>query len=166
MRKRFLVFAFLLCLVGTASEAQAQSRFGVQVSLADDFDLGLGARMALAPPAGSPVRIMASFDWFFPDQDGLDYWELNGNIVYMIPVVNSSVAPYVGGGLNVAHLSVDVGILGSASDTELGHEAIERTVAELATRPLGEIRQAVFDAVEAHGEQSDDRTLLLVRWMR
>ena len=53
-----------------------------------------------------------------------------------------------------------------ASDTELGHEAIERTVAELAARPLGEIRQAVFDAVEAHGEQSDDRTLLLVRWTR
>ena len=51
-----------------------------------------------------------------------------------------------------------------ASDAELGHEAIERTVADLAARPLGEIRQAVFDLVEKHGEQSDDRTLLLVRF--
>ena len=52
------------------------------------------------------------------------------------------------------------------SGAELGHEAIERTLTDLAARPLGEIRQAVFDTVEAHGEQSDDRTLLLVRWSR
>ncbi len=52
----------------------------------------------------------------------------------------------------------------NASDTELGHEAIEQTVADLAARPLGEIHQAVFDLVETHGEQSDDRTLLLVRF--
>ena len=51
-----------------------------------------------------------------------------------------------------------------ASDVELGHEAIERALADLAARPLGEIRQAVFDLVETHGEQSDDRTLLLVRF--
>ena len=51
-----------------------------------------------------------------------------------------------------------------ASGAELGHEAIERTVADLAARPLGEIRQAVFDLVERHGKQSDDRTLLVVRF--
>ncbi len=51
-----------------------------------------------------------------------------------------------------------------ASDEELGHEAIERTVTALAARPLPEIRQAVFDLVEQHGEQTDDRTLLLVRF--
>ena len=118
MRNRFLTLAFLLCLVGTASEAQAQSRFGVQASFADDADFGVGARLALAPPAGSPVRIMASFDWFFPDAP-VDYWELNGNVVYMVPVVNSAVAPYVGGGLNVAHVSVDGGTIGS-SDTDMG----------------------------------------------
>jgi serine phosphatase RsbU (regulator of sigma subunit) len=51
-----------------------------------------------------------------------------------------------------------------ASDEELGHEAIERTVTALAARPLPEIRQAVFDLVEQHGEQTDDRRLLLVRF--
>ena len=51
-----------------------------------------------------------------------------------------------------------------AFGAELGHKAIERTVADLVARPLGEIRQAVFDLVERHGNQSDDRTLLVVRF--
>lgn len=51
-----------------------------------------------------------------------------------------------------------------AADVELGHEAIERTVAALAGGPLAEIRRAVFDLVEAHGLQNDDRSLLLVRF--
>ena len=51
-----------------------------------------------------------------------------------------------------------------ASGAELGHEAIERTVAGLAARPLAEICQAVFNLVERYGKQSDDRTLLVVRF--
>ena len=51
-----------------------------------------------------------------------------------------------------------------ASDRELGHEPIERTVSDLAARPLAEIRQAVFDLVDKHGKQRDDRSLLLVRF--
>ncbi len=118
MRKRILTFAFLLFLAGTASEAQAQSRFGVQASIADDADFGVGVRLAISPPAGSPIKILTSFDWFFPDGD-IDYWELNGNVVYLVPVQQSAVAPYVGGGLNVAHFSSGGGTFGS-SDTDMG----------------------------------------------
>ncbi len=118
MRNRFLALAFLLFLVVTASEAQAQARFGVQMSIADDADLGVGARVALSPPGPSPIKILGTFDIFFPDGP-VDYWELNGNIVYVVPVQNSAVAPYIGGGLNVAHSSVDGGTFGS-SDTDLG----------------------------------------------
>lgn len=52
-----------------------------------------------------------------------------------------------------------------AFGAELGHQAIERTVTALAGLPLGEIRRDVFDLAERHGEQSDDRTLLLVRFL-
>jgi hypothetical protein len=51
-----------------------------------------------------------------------------------------------------------------ADDRELGHDPIERAVLALATRPLDEIRRAVFGVVERHGAQEDDRTLLLVRF--
>ena len=118
MRRLLLTFAFLLFLAGTATEAQAQTRFGVQASLADDADFGVGARVALSPPGPSPIKILGSFDLFFPDGP-VDYWELNGNIVYVVPVQNSAVAPYIGGGLNVAHFSFDGGTFGS-SDTEMG----------------------------------------------
>jgi hypothetical protein len=117
MRKLLLTFAFLLFLAGTASEAQAQTRFGVQANLADDVDFGIGARVAISPPGRSPIKILGSFDWFFPDGP-FDYWELNGNIVYVVPVQNSAVAPYLGGGLNVAHISPDGVSFGS--DTEMG----------------------------------------------
>lgn len=50
-----------------------------------------------------------------------------------------------------------------AGERELGHEAIEGAIVERARAPLAEIRQAVFDLVERHGAQADDRTLLLVR---
>jgi multidrug transporter EmrE-like cation transporter len=49
------------------------------------------------------------------------------------------------------------------SDEELGHEAIERRIRQLAGKPLREIHRAVLDLVDAYGKQTDDRTLLLVR---
>jgi sigma-B regulation protein RsbU (phosphoserine phosphatase) len=49
------------------------------------------------------------------------------------------------------------------AERELGHEPIEKTIAELRERPLAEIQQAVFELVTKHGSQVDDRTLLLAR---
>jgi len=51
-----------------------------------------------------------------------------------------------------------------ASDAELGHDAIERVLAEGANHPLEETLRAVFERAEAHGKQTDDRTLLLIRY--
>lgn len=51
----------------------------------------------------------------------------------------------------------------NAAGEELGHDAIEQTITGLSDRPLEEIRRAVFDLVESHGPQVDDRTLLLSR---
>lgn len=72
------------------------------------------------PALGEGVDFLGDFTFFFPDVEGLDYWELNGNITYAIPVEGSSVAPFFLGGLNVAHVSVDGVGIGDSSNTELG----------------------------------------------
>ena len=49
------------------------------------------------------------------------YWELPGNLAYFFKVeASSSLAPYAGGGLNIAHKSKEFDDGRSASDTDLG----------------------------------------------
>lgn len=125
MRKYLLAVACVGLLGIGARDLPAQTRFGVQGSWGDDFDLGIGGRVALGLKSmfpKAPVEFHASFDYFFPDEPaGVDrtYWELNGNVLYMIPGVRGNVGPYVGGGLNIAHRSEEeLGV--SRSDTEGG----------------------------------------------
>jgi serine phosphatase RsbU (regulator of sigma subunit) len=51
----------------------------------------------------------------------------------------------------------------SNAGSMLGQEPIERLFDELAGRPLAVVYTAIMDAVQAHGPQSDDQTLLLAR---
>ena len=51
----------------------------------------------------------------------------------------------------------------NAADDELGHYPIEKVIARDAGRPLRELQSAILDLAQGHGEQEDDRTLLLVR---
>lgn len=129
--KRILL-AGLVLLATNAGAAAAQTVFGPQLSWGDDSDLGIGARLEL-PLAGmmstdpsspaSKLRLVGSFDWFFPD-DGVgidvDWWEINANLTY--PIEAEGVRPYVGGGLNFAHVSVhfDDALLDDVSDTDVG----------------------------------------------
>lgn len=46
---------------------------------------------------------------------------------------------------------------------ELGEEGIERLVAEHADLPLSELHALIMETVQRHGENLDDRTLLLAR---
>jgi hypothetical protein len=118
--KKLLMALAAAALVGTVTtEANAQVSFGAQLSIADDTDLGIGARANFGLPY-TGVRVIASFDYFFPEVDGFDYFEINGNVAYSIPVLTPGFSPYVGGGLNLARASVDAGSLGDVSDTELG----------------------------------------------
>jgi hypothetical protein len=118
MKKSILVVAALFLLTG-APVAQAQGfRWGPEVSLGTDTDLGLGARIEF-DLNNSPLTIIGSFDYYFPDGP-VKYWEINGNLIYNFDVPSApSVTPYAGGGLNIAHASVD-GDFGSASDTDPG----------------------------------------------
>ncbi|MDP2497318.1 MAG: hypothetical protein Q8W44_04910 [Candidatus Palauibacterales bacterium] len=108
------VFAVaLLALPGTARGQDVQ--LGPQLSLADDYDAGLGGRAVFNVGDPGGWEGTGSFDVFFPDGD-VDYWELNGNLVYNFPVEESrTFFPYLGGGLNIARVEA-----GTLEDTDLG----------------------------------------------
>ncbi len=121
-----MVAAVFGVVILAAEEAQAQVSFGAQASYADDMDFGIGARVYAGLPF-TGVEFMGSFDYFFPSVDDFNYFEVNANALYSLPVANMpAFRPYVGGGLNFARWSMDIPaelkpfIEGSASDTELG----------------------------------------------
>lgn len=122
--KTWRVFAAVTAaLVFGTADAQAQA-FGVQGSWGDDSDFGIGARLELGLPnlltSEGPLSntfLIGSFDYFFPDFcdaiDDCSYWEINGNLA--VPITSSTIDPYAGAGLNIAHMSVL-----DQSDTEVG----------------------------------------------
>lgn len=115
-----LVLALCVAVAVAPRVSEAQARFGMQVSVADDMDVGLGARLRsdgrwLFP--NSPVSTIVALDVFFPGGD-VTYFELNGNMAYNFTPRGSSVRPYAGGGLHLAR--IDRGSYSGSSDTELG----------------------------------------------
>lgn len=119
-----VVLGIATALAISAGNLHAQ-RLGAQLSWGDDTDLGLGARVEVGLPnvfttTGALARtyFIGSFDYFFVDCNECTYWELNGNLA--VPIAAAGVDPYVGAGLNIAHISLDLGILDDQSDTELG----------------------------------------------
>ena len=121
-----------LLLIAAPAAAQNPVSFGAQLSWADDTDLGIGARALIGTDnIVESSRFAGSFDWFFPDDGrGVDisYWEINLNGHYILSVApESPVDFYVGGGLNVARISIDYDVDtgpfefgGSADDTDIG----------------------------------------------
>jgi len=118
--RRLLVAVCLAVFVLVPSAGYAQLDMGGQLSWGDEFDLGLGARVVLRIPSERvPLEAIGTFDYFFPDEDDLNYWELNTNVVYRIPVQVPMLTPYAGAGINIAHVSIDTDAV-DASDTEIG----------------------------------------------
>lgn len=120
MRKRLDSLAlFAVLLLAAAGPLQGQAHLGGQISVADDADFGIGGRIVFDLLQRADLEFIGSFDWFFPDEppgEDRDYWELNGNVAYFFDLESApSVAPYLGGGLNIAHASRD-----GASDTDGG----------------------------------------------
>lgn len=116
MRMRTVLVA--ICLVGSAvlvgpSASSAQVYGGVQANYGSETDFGLGARM-LANLEDVNLEFVGSFDLYFPDGPS-DFWEINGNVFYHFHLPESpSILPYIGGGLNVGHVS------NGADNTEAG----------------------------------------------
>lgn len=106
--RKLLISASLAIMLVAPTALDAQISLGGQLSVADDADFGIGARATFGLPTPTPLEIIATADYFFPDGGpGVDvsYWEINANLVYLFKIPASIVAPYAGGGLNFAHAS-------------------------------------------------------------
>lgn len=105
MKRRMLpaVLVGLLLAIGS-QEVQGQLAFGPQLNVATDTDFGIGGRL-LANIRRTDLEAVASFDIYFPEGPA-DFWELNANLFYHFHLRNTENAlPYLGGGLNIGHLS-------------------------------------------------------------
>lgn len=121
MRKLVSGFAAAALLAFAPLGAQAQVQIGPTLAFSDEVDFGIGATLsAQAPQLGESLGFMGEFLVYFPDQDGLDFFEINGNVTYSFPLTESTVLPFALGGLNITRVSQDTGGLGDASNTDIG----------------------------------------------
>lgn len=108
--------ALLFVLPGTAQGQGVQ--FGPELSWGGDTEIGVGGRVLVNIGSLEHWDFIGTFDVFFPDED-FDYWEINGNLAYNFLIEDVDIDPYVGGGLNFAHVSFDTPG-DDSSDSELG----------------------------------------------
>lgn len=118
MRIRSMLVGAAALLFAFPATALGQVNFGPQLSWGGDTDVGVGGRIVAGIESVPRWDFIGSFDIFFPD--GFDYWEANGNVAYNFTIEEAeTIYPYVGGGLNLAHISPE-GLGNGGSDTELG----------------------------------------------
>src|SRR3989442_7657903 len=142
-----------------ASRADRPS-FGLQLNWSSDVDFGIGGRgvfplQSLFPK--TPLDGIVSFDYSFPG-NSVKYWEINGNVAYRFRVPrSSSLGPYAGGGLNIAHASV-TGVSGSGA-TKAGLNLLGGTTFK------GK-RSTPTPFVEGRGEVGGGQTFILTGGVR
>ena len=173
--RKLLGSALLLAVVALApTEAAAQRRaaparpapspaqrpsFGLQLDWGNDPNFGIGARgvfplQSLIPK--TPLDGIVSFDYFFPGNN-VKYWEINGNVVYRFTVPrSSSLGPYAGGGLNIAHASSTVA---GASATKAGLNLVGGTTIKMKGSHL-------LPFIEGRGEVGGGKTFILTGGVR
>ena len=115
MTSRHLIGLAAISVLATTAPLQAQVTLGPTLAWENDLDLGIGATLR-APVAsiGEGVGIMADFLIFFPDLS--DYFEINANVTYDLPLEESTVVPFVLAGLTIGRSSGEVANI-SFSDT-------------------------------------------------
>lgn len=136
------VFAFFF---GASSTLEGQTHVGGHLSYGtEDFsDLGVGAHgtyLFTDVLAGA-----ASFTYHFPGED-VNFWDMNFNAHYRFPI-DAAVTPYLGGGINYSRISVDLPGFDSASDSEVGLNALGGAFFDLdnGARLFGEGRFVISD---------------------
>jgi hypothetical protein len=124
MRKTKALLVGLGLLAFAAAPTQAQFQFGPQVGWGDDADLALGGRVFFGI-ASLPENItpMVSFNWFIDACEECTWFEFDLGAIYKF-TASGTVTPYVAGALNLTRVSIDLGPLGDASDTEIGLTAL------------------------------------------
>ncbi len=169
-----LVAAVALIPAASAAQRRAAARpsagpaqrpsFGPELNWSSDVDFGIGGRgvfplRSLFPK--TPLDGIVSFDYFFPSAPAggsAHYWEINGDVAYRFRVERSSLGPYAGGGLNIAHASVTVAGV-SASDTKAGLNLLGGTTFKVKGSNLTPF-------AEARGEIGGGKTFILTGGVR
>jgi len=169
-----LLTAVALVPAGSAAQRRAAARpapapsqgprFAAELNWSSDVDFGIGGRavfplQSLFPK--TPLDGIVSFDYFFPSHPSgtsAHYWEINGNVAYRFRVPRSSLGPYAGGGLNIAHASASAGGV-SVSDTKAGLNLLGGTTFKLKGSNLTPF-------VEARGEIGGGKTFILTGGVR
>ncbi len=152
---RILAVTCLTLVAVGAGTLQAQTRpvqFGGQLSFANDYNFGIGARVVgdlqSMIPGARNWSVIGSFDWFFPG-NSLTYWELNGNAVYNFQIAGSTLGPYAGGGLDIAHWSTSAAVPPgfATSFTRLGLNVVGGTTFKTggSIKPFVELRGELRD---------------------
>src|SRR3989449_3611033 len=143
----------------------AHPSFGPELNWSSDVDFGIGARgvfplQSLFPK--TPLDGIVSFDYFFPSAPSgvsLHYWEINGNVAYRFRVpARSSLGPYAGSGLNIAHASGSAGGV-STSATKAGLNLLGGTTFKLKGSKLTPF-------VAGRGEGGGGKTFILTGGVR
>jgi hypothetical protein len=120
MRKLLCSVALVGMLAAAPSAVQAQLEAGPLVAYFDDLEaIGIGAFLAIpVPQLAEGFAIVPDFTWYFPD--GIDYFEVNGDVAYFFPVsAESPVMPFAFGGLSIGRSSFETAF-GDFSDTDVG----------------------------------------------
>jgi hypothetical protein len=90
-------------MAGSAHAQTSRLHFGPRASYQFDLEkFGIGAQLSV--PMAYHLEFYPSFDYFFVDVGS--YWDVNADLKYRI-ATESVDWLYVGGGLNIAHVSRD-----------------------------------------------------------
>jgi len=112
--KLALLLALPIFLLGFADDAEAQVRFGPQLSWADDAELGIGGRITGDVDVFENTDALRSLrgigEFIYYTDDTFDLWEINLNGALPVRFGDSGTDFYAGAGLNIAN----------GGDTEIG----------------------------------------------
>jgi hypothetical protein len=136
----------LLAAAGTKLQAQSRPQFGPELSFgSNNLGVGIGARVVVPftsmVPTARNISLVGAFDYFFPSTGiggpSPTWWELGVGGAYNFSIPKSTITPYAGAGLDIAHWgyagygTTDVGLnlQGGAKFTNVGK-----------VTPFGELR--------------------------
>lgn len=119
-------------LFAIAAPAAAQIYVSPEVAFASDFNIGVGFGVEVpVEEVNDRFSIHGNALYFFPGESAeeipgvdadVDYWELNANGRFRIPLADQSWTPYLGAGLNIGRVSGSVSIDGVGSTKETSTE--------------------------------------------
>lgn len=118
--RKLLGTAALVGMLVMPGVVQGQTTIGGALAYHTDMEaLGIGAYATFGvPQLHENISISPSFILYFPD--GVDAFEINGDVIYSFPVSGDSpVLPFALAGLNIFRVSASAGGF-SVSNTDIG----------------------------------------------